>query len=144
MAETHQKYLQIPFFRGFVEDDLKHLMQYTTELTFETNGLIFKQGDEGRELYVVTSGSVRFEHTAADGQKRVLSTAGFGTLFGELAFLQPQARNASAVAAEKTSLLMFQKAEIQKFLDLYPSLAAAFYHAVALELARRLRQTVPV
>lgn len=142
MGAAQQKYLQIPFFRGFIKEDFEQLMQFASELTIEAGGKIFSQGDAGRELYVITSGSVRFEHFVPDGQKHVLSTAGFGMMFGELAFLHPQPRAASATAAEKTSLLVFGKGEIQKLLDLYPSLAAAFYHAVALELAKRLRDSV--
>lgn len=142
MGAGQQKYLQIPFFRGFIREDFEHLMQFASELTIDEGGAVFSQGDDGRELYVITAGSVQFEHVGSDHQKHVLSTAGFGAMFGELAFLKPQTRAASAVAAETTTLLIFRKAEIQKLLDLYPSLAAAFYHAVALELAKRLRDSV--
>ena len=142
MTLESDKFRLIPFFHGFPDADLEHLLQFASEAGFEPGDAIFRQGDPGRELYVVTEGNVRFDRTAANGKMRVLSTARFGAVFGELAFLQPQPRTATAIAVEKTSLLIFQKAEIQKLLDLYPSLAAAFYHAVALEIAKRLRESV--
>jgi CRP/FNR family transcriptional regulator, cyclic AMP receptor protein len=143
VTQEGNRFGPIPFFRGFPDEDLEHLLQFASEVEFEPGDAIFRQGDPGRELYVVTAGNVRFDRLAADGKMRVLSTARFGAVFGELAFLQPQPRTATAIAVEKTSLLIFQKAEIQKLLDLYPSLAAAFYHAVALEIARRLRESAP-
>jgi CRP-like cAMP-binding protein len=74
---------------------------------------------------------------------RILSTVSYGALFGEIAFLQPQPRSATAVAVEATELLVFNKPDVQKLIDLYPTLAATFYHAVAIELANRLTVTTP-
>lgn len=134
--------IRIPFFREFGEEDLARLMRFAIESHFERDQVVFREGDMGRELYLVLSGSIRFERNEKNGQQpQVLSQASFGHVFGELAFLKPQPRRATAIASEKTMLLVFAKAQIQKLLDLYPSLAAAFYHAVALEIATRLSET---
>ena len=134
------RYQQVPFFRGFTAEDLDRVLQYATEGEYSPGEVVFHQGDNGRELYLVLSGSIKFEHVSPEGKTRSLPRAGFGELFGELAFLQPQPRYATARAAEPSVLLVFLKPDIQKLLDLYPTLAAAFYHAIALELSRRLRR----
>lgn len=137
-------YLQVPFLREFAIEELTQLLNYASELKYEPEQVIFHQGDQGRELYVITEGSVRFEFRKPDtGELRILSTVSYGALFGEIAFLQPQPRSATAVSAEATELLVFRKPDVQKLIDLYPTLAATFYHAVALELANRLTITTP-
>lgn len=139
-----EEYLKIPFLREFTVEELTRLLNYGSELICEPEQVIFRQHDHGRELYVITSGKVRFEYVKPEtGELRILSYATYGNLFGEIAFLHPQPRTATAVADEPTSLLVFQKPDVQKLIDLYPTLAATFYHAVALELAYRLRNTIP-
>lgn len=139
-----QEYLQLPILRNFTVEDVSRLLEYAIERSYEPGQTIFTQGDPGRELYVIVSGKVRFEYENPNtGEEKVLAWAGFGMLFGEIGFLQPQPRTAAAIAEERTELLLFQRADVQKLIDLYPTLAATFYHAIALELSIRLRDSTP-
>lgn len=139
-----EEYLQVPFLREFTVEELSQLLNYAEEQSHQPEEVVFRQGDHGRELYVVTGGKIRFEYVKPEtGEMRILQYATYGALFGEVAFLHPQPRTASAVAEEQTSLLVFRKPDVQKLIDLYPTLAATFYHAMAIELANRLRITTP-
>ena len=139
-----KEYLEIPFLRDFAVEELTQLLHYASAATYKPDETIFRQGDQGRELYVVTSGKIRFEFKKPDSPEvKVLSSAGRGTIFGEMAFLESQPRTATAVAEEAAEVLIFKRADVQKLIDLYPSLAVTFYHSVALELANRLRNANP-
>lgn len=69
--------------------------------------LIFSEGDDGRELYIIQQGEVLIKKTSQTGD---LTMAEFhrGDFFGEMALLQGIPRYASAYARGKTKLLILQ------------------------------------
>jgi len=140
----NEKYLGIPILRDFTVEELQQVLNYAQELRYEAEDVVFRQGDGGREIFIVVDGKLRFEfeHPEKEG-KRILSYATFGMLFGEISFLLAEPRTATVIAHEPSVLLSIGKPDVQKLIDLYPDLAATFYHAVALELAHKLRAANP-
>lgn len=67
--------------------------------------VLFKEGDPGKEMYVVQSGKVSIAKTVRDVEK-VLATLGPGEFFGEMAIIANKPRNATAIVAEDARLLV--------------------------------------
>ena len=76
---------------------------------FEDGEVIFEEGDTGRDLYIVQSGSVRITKKTSDTP---IEMAVFkkGDFFGDMALLQSLPRYASATAIGKTRLLILKPA----------------------------------
>ena len=72
---------------------------------FPKGTVLFKEGEPGKEMYVVQSGKVNITKTVRDTEK-VLATLGPGEFFGEMAILNNKPRSAGAVMAEDGQLLV--------------------------------------
>ena len=72
---------------------------------FPKGTVLFREGEPGREMYVVQSGRVNITKTVRDLEK-VLATLGAGEFFGEMSILNNKPRSAGAVMAEDGKLLV--------------------------------------
>ena len=71
---------------------------------FEDTEIIFDEGDEGIDLYVIQSGQVEISR-AGSSARRVVAKLGPGDFFGEMSVVLGESRTARAVAIGETSLL---------------------------------------
>jgi len=67
--------------------------------------VLFREGDPGKEMYVLQSGKVAISKRVRDVEK-VLATLGPGEFFGEMAIIANKPRNASATVADDAKLLV--------------------------------------
>jgi CRP-like cAMP-binding protein len=72
---------------------------------FPKGHVLFKEGDSGKEMFVLQSGKVAISKRVRDIEK-VLATLGPGEFFGEMAIISNKPRNASATVAEDAKLLV--------------------------------------
>jgi CRP/FNR family cyclic AMP-dependent transcriptional regulator len=85
--------------------DLKFAQESTRE--FSDGDLIFLEGDESREMYVVVSGEVTVSKKSGRGDVQ-LATLKKGDFVGEMSLLESLPRSATAKAIGKTKLLVIQ------------------------------------
>ena len=69
--------------------------------------IIFREGETGREMYVIQSGKINITKKIRDVEK-VLATIGPGDFFGEMSTLNNKPRSASAVVVESAKLLVVE------------------------------------
>jgi CRP-like cAMP-binding protein len=100
--------------------------------------VVFRQGEEGDQLYIVKSGVLEILAAAADGSgAQPVAYFGAGEVLGELALLTGSPRSATARSPEKAELFVIDKSV---FLDLMVTLPA-FARNLCLVLAKRLEAT---
>ncbi len=73
--------------------------------TFEAGAVLYQEGDPADEVYVLHSGLVAVS-TTVRGLTRGLHEAGPGAVFGESALITGRRREATAVAAEDSKILV--------------------------------------
>ncbi len=73
---------------------------------YQKGEVIIKEGDLGREMFIIKSGSVEVMKKDDDGKMIVLATLERGDFFGEMAILENAPRTAMVIARETTSLLV--------------------------------------
>lgn len=76
---------------------------------YEDGECIFEEGDLGRDLYIVQSGSVRISKKTATGPVDIAEFKK-GEFFGDMALLQSLPRYAAAYAKGETRLLILKPA----------------------------------
>lgn len=70
---------------------------------YKSGEYIFKEGDEGREMYIIRSGEIKI-FREREGRIVVLTTLRAPEFFGEMALLENKPRSASAQAIEDSEL----------------------------------------
>ena len=100
--------------------------------SFKAGSVIFREGDEARELFVVKSGQVRIQIG-----NRTVAELGADSIFGEMALIDNEPRSATAIAATDVELVAVSE---KQFLFLV-SQTPYFALKVMRVLAQRLRAT---
>src|SRR5438477_6387121 len=72
---------------------------------FPRGTILFKEGDPGKEMYVVQAGKVNITKRVRETEK-ILATLGPGEFFGEMSILNNKPRSAGAIIAEDAKLLV--------------------------------------
>lgn len=90
---------------------------------FARGEVVFHQGDVGTSLYVIRKGEVAIRLSSPDGKEVILALLARGDFFGELALLDGEARSTDAVARDESELLMLQREDFRRFLDMRPGVA---------------------
>ncbi len=105
-------------------------------VTYPKDHVIFREGDEGKEMYFVDSGKVKILKRVKNGEK-VLAILQRGDFFGEMAVLTGKPRTATAVAMTDVRLLKIGKEDFEAFLRKNIDVAVKLIK----KMAERLRET---
>jgi hypothetical protein len=89
-----------PIFGKLPEPLLADFAARTAELRLEPETSVFREGDPGREMYIVVAGRLRIHKNG-----RTLSHVGEQEPLGEIAVVEATTRSATATAVEPTHLL---------------------------------------
>jgi CRP/FNR family cyclic AMP-dependent transcriptional regulator len=82
-------------------------------LPFEKDKVIFREGQDGTDAFVVESGRVGVFKTT-DGKPVRLAVIEKGAIFGEMAAITGERRSATAIAIEPTIVVRISKTTIQQ------------------------------
>lgn len=74
-------------------------------LTLPAGEVLFREGDQGEQMFVLQSGRVRLTKHGRKGEQ-VVATLGPGEFFGEMAILNNRPRSATAEVVETAKLLV--------------------------------------
>jgi CRP-like cAMP-binding protein len=105
--------------------------------SYSRNELVFSEGDEASQLYVVCSGRVAIGTRSLDGRSSLVALMEPGDLFGEMGLFDGEPRSADARALEASDLVAIPYPAVRRPLEERPE---QLWEVVAL-LARRLRAT---
>ncbi|MEI7705893.1 MAG: Crp/Fnr family transcriptional regulator [Deltaproteobacteria bacterium] len=106
---------------------------------FSRGTVLFREGDPGREMYVIHRGKVEISRSAGRVEK-VLSTLGQGEFFGEMAILNDAPRSATATCVEDCSLLIVDARTFEAMVRANSEIALRMFQRMAARLAEANRQ----
>jgi CRP/FNR family cyclic AMP-dependent transcriptional regulator len=102
----------IKMFELLNEDDRIALAKVIDELNLPQGHTLFQAGDPGDSLFIVQAGEIELFIKDTAGQKIVLTTAGPGDMFGELAMLDSGPRTATALALNDSEVLVLDRDDL--------------------------------
>ena len=129
----------VGLFVGFARQDLQAIRSFMTRKAYDRGAVVFREGDPGDEVLVVTQGSASAYLHLPDGANIRLATFSPGTVFGELAILDRQARSATVIADEDLVCYALTTSDYAELADKQPSIAIRLIAAIGRELSGRLR-----
>ncbi len=127
---------RIDLFAGLDERDLQLLASECREREYSAGSTLFRQGDTGVGLYVITSGTVHITQAIDPDKAEVdLGTAGPGSVLGEMSLLDDLPRSATVTAVTDVTALLLPVWEFRTTLRDHPDIALSLLSI----LSRRLR-----
>ena len=79
-----------PLFATLDDEAFRLLTDELTEVDLSRGASVFREGDQGDQLYFIVSGKVKLGRTSPDGRESLLAILGPGELFGEMALFDPE------------------------------------------------------
>ncbi len=126
-----------PLFRALDAEATAQLARAARKLRLQRNDVLFDEGEQANELFVVRNGRVAIVKGSADGRESVVALMEEGDLFGEMSLFDGMGRSAGARALETSELLGVPYPPIRALFAERPEL---LWNVVSL-LADRLRAT---
>jgi CRP/FNR family cyclic AMP-dependent transcriptional regulator len=135
----------IVLFNDFKNDAgvLAKIERLFTEVRAKMGEVIFREGREGDELYIIKQGSVRIVKNTLQNEPYtvVLLSADQNVFFGEIGLLLNDRRSATVVAEEDSTFLVTTRKKFLEFGEKEPHVALLITRQIAYILAQRLRKT---
>ena len=104
-------------------------------MSYPKGQIFYIQGQEPEYLYCLGSGAVRTLMTSDEGEVRLLTTYGPGSIFGEASFFDGMPRVSTAEAATDCKIVRLSHDKVSELFRAHPELASA----VITYLARTVR-----
>jgi len=101
--------------------------------SFEDGEIIFDEGDEGIDLYVIQAGQVRITR-GGTAEPRIVANLRAGDFFGEMSVVLGEARTARAVAIGQTELLELDGETLEAMCIERPEIAIRMIQRLAVRL----------
>ncbi len=136
-------------FHNLSHTEIKKIEELTHERHYRAGETIFRQGDIGIGMYIITKGSIDIsvfeseDPSSADPSREVLITKlKKGDFFGEISLVEDNGkRTARAIAFEDTILIGFFKPDLNIILENYPVTGIKIVMNLAEVIGRRLKST---
>jgi CRP-like cAMP-binding protein len=106
---------------------------------FEKGDVLFEEGDEGEELYIIRSGKVAIKKRVPHGQV-TLAVLEKGDFFGEMAMLEHIVRTASAEMEESGKLIVIDSQVFGDMIKANPEIAVRMLRKYSLRLRETTKQ----
>ena len=126
--------------QGLSASELRLLAKYSREQSFQTDAMIFAEGEPGDSLYIVVDGAVRISRMVPGMGEECLLILSRGEVFGELALIDDRPRSADARAhGGPCTVFAVSKSLLEEVLSMDPDAAVQFLNLLCRLLCRRLR-----
>ena len=126
-----------PLFSGLDSSAADSLRTSMNLVKLRKGQSLFKEGDDGDHLYVVSSGKVKLGTKSVDGRENLLMILGPGDMFGELSLFDSGPRTATATAVTDSKLLALGQDKVIPWVREHPEVSLQ----LLARLASRLRRT---
>lgn len=131
MADYLEHLAKVSLFAGADHKELVEISKATTEHTVDAGRVLVRQGEPGREAFIVVEGEAT---VTADGKE--VARLGPGDTIGEMSLLDNGLRSATVTADTAMRLLVLDPREFKGLMMAIPAVAVK----VATALATRVRE----
>jgi len=113
---------KVPLFAEMSEQERADLEKLAKIKRFTKGTVLFEEGDEGQELFILTRGLLKVGIIHEDGREFTLIINRPYDCLGEIALLDGSPRSAGATALEDVELLSIHRSDFDHFLATHPKI----------------------
>jgi SulP family sulfate permease len=129
---------RLQLLRDFTAEQIERLQPRLEPMAWPAGHVVFRHGDPGSALYLVTSGRASVHLVHDDGDIRLVTFAA-GAVFGELALLDRGPRSATITVDEDLTGFGLSEASFGELCQKQPDIAIKLLSALGRELSVRIR-----
>ena len=113
---------EVELFADLTPDQIEAIAASATDRVLHRNDVIFSEGEEAHELFVVASGRIAMSNKSIDGRESMMALMERGDLFGEMPLFDGLMRSAEARSLEPSSVIAIPYAPIRDLYEAQPTL----------------------
>jgi CRP-like cAMP-binding protein len=111
---------KVPLFESLREDHLRAISQHLHTRHYREKEIIFHQGDESHDVFLIVSGKVRIFCNTPSGNETSIQIFSANEMIGEFAAIDRQPRSATAQAITNCILLELRQERFIRYLKELP------------------------
>src|SRR6266511_794521 len=132
---------QAAIFQDLDEGELARVAEVCREQKFAVGQHVFKEGEPGNRLFIISEGEVRISRTIPGSGEEALAVLKPGSCFGEMSIFDRSERSTDAIANISCTLITISRSEFELLLDFNRDIAYKVLWSVVRLLSARLRVT---
>jgi CRP-like cAMP-binding protein len=132
---------KVPLFEGFTSAQLRKLMAALRRVEFSSATPIFREGDTGTSMFLITQGKVRISKMVPGIGEEALAILEKGQYFGEMSLIEDGPRSADAIAHAPCELYELSRDRLDEVMFTDKELASVLLWTFVRTLSGRLRET---
>ena len=109
-------------FSGVQQDLLEPIVEQSTVQSLQRGDMLFSEGDQANDLYIVLEGRVAIANRSFDGRESVVALMESGDLFGEMPLFRPDGRSADARVLENSSVVVIPYIPVKSLYQEHPEM----------------------
>ena len=119
LSEQVQRALtKVPLFAGLSHTNVQKIGATLVKRQVVPGEVVIRQGDTGKEMFVVESGRLQASVITPDGKDLgIVKTYREGEYFGELALMRDESRAATVTAIDEGTLLVLERQVVHRLLQ---------------------------
>ena len=124
------------------DEEIRRTAGYLESKHFKAGEVLFREGDPGDFIAIISSGSVSVSKaTEFQGKDVILARNGRGSFIGELSTVDEHPRSATVTATEETDVLILTRSSLEAINNTAPGIGLKIYKGLIRVLGLRLRQS---
>lgn len=109
-------------FSGVQQELLEPIVEQSSVQSLQRGDMLFSEGDEANDLYIVLEGRVAIANRSFDGRESVVALMESGDLFGEMPLFRPDGRSADARVLENSSVVVIPYVPVKSLYQEHPEM----------------------
>ena len=130
---------QAAVFHDLDEGELARVAEICREQTFASGTPIFKEGEPGNRLFLISQGEVRISRNIPGSGEEALAVLKPGACFGEMSVFDRSQRSTDAIANDEVTCITISRPDFELLLDFNRDIAYKVLWGVVRLLSNRLR-----
>ncbi len=140
MSELKEFLTRTPFFGGLAQASLDQVVGMLVERSFPAGDAVFREGEDGRSMYVVHSGELIATQAGGSGHAVRLMRYSEGDFFGEMTLIEMQPRPFSVIVEKDARLWELTNMNLYQLYRTDVKAYVLVLQNINRELCRRLRR----
>jgi CRP/FNR family transcriptional regulator, cyclic AMP receptor protein len=131
----------ISFLNGIDPDHLEQIASIAETRVYDTNDILFYEGEPAEYVYLVVSGRIVLELCPATIYQKNLMSVGPGEMLGWSSFVEQRNYVSTGLVVAPTQLVKIDGKKLRAICDRDPEFGYDFMHRIMRALAKRLTTT---